>query len=290
MSVEIGDNLPFYLRLLHPVILTCGIPLHDIRVVDICSGQGDLVFLLMDYFNLVGSNDFNPGATSPNKYALNDDSLWNMIHGRYNAIITRVNGEPEVALVASKLNQSSSPILAAFLVPVTTRPYLRCKSIEVEVTGFRLKWQLLFPNPAFKLKLDIRNVTLHPEVLAASSSFDLLVKYKMKLEQIHIYRKTRRFSVKEEEEGDGLMETGESLFYREAKILKSLTESNTFKHSKKKFIALLCNGSYRAVQRKIRIATLANAMPELKKMNLREAEERLKFVFKSEQTNLNFDD
>jgi hypothetical protein len=35
----------------------------------------DLVFLLMDYFNLVGSNDFNPGATSPNKYALNDDSL-----------------------------------------------------------------------------------------------------------------------------------------------------------------------------------------------------------------------
>jgi hypothetical protein len=96
--------------------------------------------------------------------------------------------------------------------------------------------------------------------------------------------------VKEDEEGDGLLESGESLFYREAKILKSLTESNTFKHSKKKFIALLCNGSYRAVQRKIRIATLANAMPELKKMNLREAEERLKFVFKSEQTNMNFDD
>lgn len=83
-------------------------------------------------------------------------------------------------------------------------------------------------------------------------------------------------------ESVGSLEGGESLFYREAKILKSLIESNTLSLSypKKNFIALLCNGSYRAVQRKIRIATLANAMPELKKMNLREAEERIRFVFK----------
>lgn len=184
MSVEVADNLAFYLRLLHPVITTCGLPVEDIKVVDICSGQGELIFLLMEYFNLVGSNDACPNATTSNKYALTDNNLWSMVEEKYNTIITRAKDEQEVNLIASKFIRPTSPIFVALLVPAATHSRLKCKSIEVEILGFKLKWQLLFPNPAFKPKLDINTVILHPEILATSSCFDLFIKYKMELEHI----------------------------------------------------------------------------------------------------------
>lgn len=92
------------------------------------------------------------------------------------------------------------------------------------------------------------------------------------LAEVRLFRNTRRFILSDVEPNQE-----ESIFYTEAKTLKFLVDNLTWgKFDKKLLIKLLDHGSYRAVQRKIRIATLAMTMPELKKLNLGDAEGRIK--------------
>jgi len=268
------EDLSAHLRLLCAVLTTFGIDPSACNVMDTCYSNGGLTYFLMELFRTVGSNcPSSASKNTPNHFHLSDAQLWRRM-ACYDGIVTRVTDPRERETIFMHLRLPDGPYFAALLVPSSFPTTKNAYGIDFEVLGFSCKWQIIFDHHRFKVKYEVRSLTLPSEVLGVPDTVESIVSQKIRLEQIYILRKKRRFNVQDGEAFDKA--TGESLFYQEAKILKSLTEGNSFKRSKKKFIALLCNESYRSVQRKIRIATLAIAIPELRKMNLREAEEHLK--------------
>lgn len=147
------DSLANYVGLLPTIFRTYGIDKEALKVMDCYCGDGELVYLLMEQFNIVGSNDPNPFSASPNKLALADVNLWKMIESNYNSIVTRMNDEEQISCILQNMPFcQSSMVVIALLVPHNVRPCLRCKSVDIEIAGFKYKWQFLFPNLTIKLK------------------------------------------------------------------------------------------------------------------------------------------
>lgn len=272
------DCLASYVSLLPAIFRTYGIDEGALHVIDCYCGEGDLVFLLMEQFSVVGSNDPNPRSPSPNKLSLDDVSIWKMIESNYNAIVTRITNEEQISFFLQNMSFYQSKVMViALLVPSNVSPCLQGNSVDIEINSFKYKWQLHFPNinTQRKRRFDkIRNIKFHSLIFEGINNLNGLVKALFMLAEIRLFKNTRQFILSDTEPYQE-----ESLFYREAKILKFVIEELTVEGSglfKKDFVKLLGHGSYRSVQRKIRIATMAQIVPELKKLNLRDAETRIK--------------
>lgn len=275
IQANANDTLAYYVRLLPAIFNAYGMERTMLKVIDCLSGEGDLVYLLMEEFDVVASNDPNPRGTSPNKFSLDDSDLWRMIRSNYNVIVTRMQSEQQISyLLQVALAYQTDTLVISVLVPATTSPHFQCRATDIEIHGFTYKWQLLFPTTTRLNNSKIRNITLHPLILESSDCVEQLVQALFTLAEIRLFQATRRFMP-----SDKRVIEEESVFYKEAEILKLLVENlvrPSREFPKREIIKFLGCGSYRSVQRKIRIASMGLTMPELKRLTMRSAEQQIK--------------